>query len=115
MANINVFNTVYLFGAVDWETKLGGGEAWAIQPIPLEAGDYEVIPYLLIQQDGLPEELFLSISEYYDTFTAEYLKLPLSFSPFTSIDLNLSSNILNSGDVNEMYGNIISFTFTVSR
>ena len=79
LANINVFNTVYLIGAVDWETKLGGGEAWAIQPIPLEAGDYDVIPYLLIQQDGLPEELFLSISEYYDTFTAEYLKLPFKW------------------------------------
>jgi len=79
IANIVAYNTLNFTGAIEWETKLGGGEAWAIQPIYLKPGDYEVIPFILIQQNGLPEELLLSISEYYNTFTAEYLKLPFKW------------------------------------
>lgn len=43
---------------------------------PLEDGIYEVIPYIEVFQDGLPAALLNSISEYANTFTTEYLKVP---------------------------------------
>jgi len=85
LANINEYKRLELFGSINWETRLGGGDGWDIQPIPVESGDYEVIPYIIIHQDDLPEELLLSISEYYDTFTSEYLKLPFKWQVDTLI------------------------------
>jgi hypothetical protein len=42
----------------------------------LEDGIYEVITYIEVPQAGLPEALFNSISEYANSFTTEYLKVP---------------------------------------
>jgi hypothetical protein len=62
--------------------QLGGTNEMGIKnmdPISIESGLYEVVPFLVIEQEGLPEELLLSISPYYDSFSAEYLKLPFKW------------------------------------
>jgi hypothetical protein len=59
--------------------KLGDTNEMGIKnmdPIPIESGEYEVIPFLVIDQEGLPKELLHSISRYYDVFSNEYLELP---------------------------------------
>jgi len=81
--NSTRFHTVVLSGISVWIMNFGGGESSPFTPIPIESGNYEVIPYLLIEQEGLPEELLLSISEYYNTFTSEYLKLPFKWDVVT--------------------------------
>jgi hypothetical protein len=45
----------------------------------LKAGTYTVVPYILIKQNGLPAELLKSISEFANTFTFEFLKVPLKY------------------------------------
>ncbi len=45
----------------------------------LKAGTYTVLPYILIKQTGLPAELIKSISEFANTFTLEFLKVPLKY------------------------------------
>lgn len=81
LVNYTEYRTIDFLSSINWVTRLGGGEAWAIHPIPIESGEYEIIPYLIIHQDGLPEELLLSISTHYNTFTTEYLKLPFKWQP----------------------------------
>ena len=63
--------------------KLGGGEVSDIEPIPAESGNYEIVPFVLIEQEGLPEELLLSLSEYYKVFSSEYLKIPFKWEADT--------------------------------
>jgi hypothetical protein len=45
----------------------------------LRAGTYTALPYILIKQTGLPAELINSISEFANTFTFEFLKVPLKY------------------------------------
>ncbi len=85
LANSNEFKTINLSGAEILNMKLGGGEVWNIEPIPAESGDYEIVPFLLIEQEGLPEELLLSLSEYYNVFSSEYLKIPFKWEADTFI------------------------------
>ena len=83
LANSNEFTTINLSGSEILNMKLGGGEVWNIEPIPAESGDYEIVPFLLIEQEGLPEELLLSLSEYYNVFSSEYLKIPFKWEADT--------------------------------
>lgn len=83
LANMNEFKTIKLSDSVVWNMSLGGGEEWDIEPIPAESGDYEIVPFVLIEQEGLPEELLLSLSEYYKVFTSEYLKIPFKWEADT--------------------------------
>ncbi len=43
---------------------------------PLSPGTYEIIPYLLIEQPGLPRELVLSLGEHATELSPDYLKIP---------------------------------------
>ncbi len=45
----------------------------------LKAGTYTVLPYVLIKQNGLPAELINNISEFANTFTLEFLKVPIKY------------------------------------
>ena len=83
LANMNEFKTIKLSDSVVWNMRLGGGEEWDIEPIPAESGDYEIVPFVLIEQEGLPEELLLSLSEYYNVFSSEYLKIPFKWEADT--------------------------------
>jgi hypothetical protein len=85
LANLNEFKTIKLSDSVVWNMRLGGGEEWEIEPIPAESGDYEIVPFVLIEQEGLPEELLLSLSEYYNVFSSEYLKIPFKWEADTFI------------------------------
>jgi len=50
---------------------------FSLNQIPgLTQGDYEVIPYLLVAHDAVPEELINSIAADAQSFDANYLKLP---------------------------------------
>lgn len=82
LANNNSFGSIDIQGSTVWSMQLGGTNDMGIQnmdPIYIESGVYEVVPYCLIDQEGLPEELLYSISEYYDVFSYEYLKLPFKW------------------------------------
>lgn len=82
MANRNIYDRFYLRESDIWHMQLGDTNEMGIKdmdPIPIESGIYEVVPFLLIQQEDLPYELLESISPYYDTFSAEYLKLPFKW------------------------------------
>jgi len=46
----------------------------------LEPGVYDVIPYLRIVQEGLPEELIKSIGENADAFHHDYLRIPFKWA-----------------------------------
>lgn len=47
------------------------------EPGMLPAGEYEVIPYLLIQQKNIPPGLMNSLGENVEGFSADYLNIPL--------------------------------------
>jgi hypothetical protein len=83
LANSNEFKTIKISGSEVLNMKLGGGEVWDIEPIPAESGDYEIVPFVLIEQEGLPEELLLSLSKYYKVFSSEYLKIPFKWEADT--------------------------------
>ena len=85
LANSNEFKTIKISGSEVLNMKLGGGEVSDIEPIPAESGDYEIVPFVLIEQEGLPEELLLSLSEYYKVFSSEYLKIPFKWEADTFI------------------------------
>ncbi|RMD98666.1 MAG: hypothetical protein D6814_07080 [Calditrichaeota bacterium] len=51
-----------------------------IEPGMLPTGKYEIIPFLLIQQEDLPPELIRSLGEHVEEFGASYLKIPFKRS-----------------------------------
>jgi len=56
-----------------------GIKAWWLSPRlyrTLEPGVYDVIPYLRIVQDELPDELIKSVGENADSFHHDYLRIP---------------------------------------
>jgi len=88
LANKNTLRIVEISGSEVWNMQLGGTNNLGIKdmdPIPIESGEYEVVPYLVIEQEGLPEELLHNISKYYDVFSSEYLKLPFKWEVDTFI------------------------------
>ena len=80
--NKNTLKTVDISAPQVWNMQLGGTDETGIkdwEPQPIDSGEYEVIPFLVIEQEGLPKELLHSISPYYDVFSAEYLKVPFKW------------------------------------
>jgi len=49
----------------------------SIDPGELTAGDYEVIPYLFIENDAVPDELLESIVDNMNEIDADYLDFPI--------------------------------------
>jgi len=47
------------------------------QPGTLPVGEYEVVPYILIQQENIPADLIKSLGENVEDFGADFLKIPL--------------------------------------
>ena len=45
------------------------------------AADYHFLPFLMIHQEGLPDELLSSIDPLYYTFSHKYLKIPFRQAP----------------------------------
>ena len=83
LANKNTLRPIEITTSQVWKMQLGGINEMGVKdmdPIPIESGLYEVIPYLVIEQTGLPDGLLQSISPYYKTFSAEYLKLPFKWN-----------------------------------
>jgi hypothetical protein len=69
--------TEVLLQPARWEM---GVKAWWLSPRlyrTLEPGEYEVIPYLRIIQDELPDALIKGIGEDADKFHYHYLKIPI--------------------------------------
>jgi hypothetical protein len=82
LASHNNLNRVFISDSDVWNMQLGDTNEMGIKnmdPIPIESGLYEVVPFLIIDQEEVPEELLESISPYYDSFSAEYLKLPFKW------------------------------------
>jgi hypothetical protein len=82
LANKNTLRIIDISSSDVWNMQLGDTDELGIMnmdPIPVESGLYEVVPFLLIEQEGVPKELLQSISPYYDSFSAEYLKLPFKW------------------------------------
>jgi hypothetical protein len=82
LANKNLLRTIEISASDVWNMQLGGTDEMGVKdmdPVPIETGLYEVLPFLIIEQDELPEELLESITPYYNTFSAEYLKLPFKW------------------------------------
>ena len=82
LANKNTLRFVDITSSQVWNMQLGGTNEFGEKdwdPAPIESGEYEVVPFLVIKQEGLPKELLHSISPYYDAFSAEYLKLPFKW------------------------------------
>jgi hypothetical protein len=82
LANKNTLRTIDITSSQVWNMQLGGTNEMGIRdwdPQPIDSGEYEVIPFLVIEQEGLPKELLHSISPYYDVFSVEYLKLPFKW------------------------------------
>lgn len=49
----------------------------SVNPDAFTKGEYRVVPYILVRQDGIPEGLINSISHHVEEFCADYLKLPM--------------------------------------
>ena len=82
LANDNSLRLIDIQGSTVWNMQLGSTDEMGIKdmdPIYIESGVYEVVPYCIIDQEGLPKELINSISQYYDLFSYEYLKLPFKW------------------------------------
>ena len=54
--------------------------------VNLQKGEYKVIPFVHLAQQGIPKEMFIEIGEYPDRFThsgfhkhGEFLKMPITF------------------------------------
>ncbi len=83
LANKNTLRSIDITTSQVWNMQLGGINEMGVKdmdPVPIESGLYEVIPYFVIEQTGLPDGLLQSISPYYKTFSAEYLKLPFKWN-----------------------------------
>ena len=88
LANKNTLRIINVSGSLIWNMQLGGADEMGIKdmdPIPIDSGSYEVVPYLVIEQEGLPKELLNNISMYYNVFSSEYLKLPFKWDLDTLI------------------------------
>jgi hypothetical protein len=82
LANLNSLERLFITQTEVWHMRLGDTNEMGVKdmdPISIEPGLYEVVPYVLIEQDGVPEELLESITPHYRTFSAEYLKLPFKW------------------------------------
>jgi len=82
LADNNSLQSIEIYGPEVWNMQLGGTNEMGIKdmdPIYIESGVYEVVPYCVIDQEGLPKEIFNSISRYYDVNSTEYLKLPFKW------------------------------------
>ena len=56
-----------------------GIKAWWLSPRPyltLEPGIYDIIPYLYVSRDELPNDLIKAIASYGNMFHTDYLKIP---------------------------------------
>jgi hypothetical protein len=83
LANKNTYRVVDITSSQVWKMQLGSVNEMGVKdmdPIPAESGLYEVVPFLVIEQEGVPKELLESISPYYKSFSAEYLKLPFKWN-----------------------------------
>jgi len=82
LASRNDLNRVFIRDSDVWNMQLGDTNEMGIKnmdPIPIESGLYQVVPFILIEQEEVPEELLESISPHYNTFSAEYLKIPFKW------------------------------------
>lgn len=61
----------------NWQTGIKARNINSTPYYTLEAGEHEVIPYIRIVQDDLPDGLIESIGENAGTFNHDYLKIPV--------------------------------------
>jgi len=79
--NPQLSESIHVTATRNWQTGIKVRNINLTPYYTLEAGEYEVIPYLRIVQDDLPDGLIESIGENADTFNHDYLKIPIRLNP----------------------------------
>lgn len=75
--NAQLSEPIHVTVTRNWQTGIKARNINSTPYYTLEPGEYEVIPYIRIIQENLPEGLLECIGENADTFDQDYLKIPV--------------------------------------